>query len=259
MRLHALKDDNLTLNSDLKRLGLRASAVLLSQDVDSFRSDVTSHYLSEILAFCLDEAEFYQETARVIDAYLERLRASYGYVYGLEDAVTVLAEKATSRFLNGVFFDPTIEDDHRQEIFREQHDEKNLLSGVSAEALLDWCRQGDVQERLSMLSAAIYPFGKEPDGDGVVLSEQACAIIEAARDPCAILRNLSSSVQPSGWSGSLADIIAKRGQAFEVLLKHERPDIRAAAETQIAEIKRREEQERRYERESDRQHEQRFE
>ena len=259
MRLHALKDDNLTLNSDLKRLGLRASAVLLSQNVDSFRSDVTSHYLSEILAFCLDEAEFSQETARVIDAYLERLRASYGYVYGLGDAVTVLAEKATSRFLDGVFFDPTIEDDHRQEIFREQHDEKNLLSGVSAEALLDWCRQGDVQERLSMLSAAIYPFGKEPDGDGVVLSEQACAIIEAARNPRAILRNLSSSVQPSGWSGSLADIIAKRGQAFEVLLKHERPDIRAAAETQIAEIKRREEQERRYERESDRQHEQRFE
>jgi hypothetical protein len=57
----------------------------------------------------------------------------------------------------------------------------------------------------------------------------------------------------------LADIIAKRGQAFEVLLKHERPDIRAAAETQIAEIKRREEQERRYERENDRQREQRFE
>ena len=261
MRLHALKDDNLTLNSDLKELGLRASAVLLSQDVDSFRSDVTSHYLSEVLAPCLDETEFPEKTARVIDACLERLRASYGYVYGLEDAITVLAGKATSRFLDGIFFDPTLEDNHRQEVFREQHDEKNLLSGVSAEALLDWCWQGDFdfQERLSMLSAAIFPFEKEPDGDGVVLSEQACAIIEAARNPCAILRNLSSSVQPSGWSGSLADIIAKRGQAFEVLLKHERPDIRAAAETQIAEIKKQEEQSRRYERESDRQREQRFE
>lgn len=176
-------------------------------------------------------------------------------------SVAVLAEKATFRFLNGIFFGPSLEEHHRQEVSREQRDEKNLLSGVSAETLLDWCRQGDCdfQGRLSMLSAAIYPFEKEPDGDGVVLSEQACAIIEAARDPCAILRDLCSSVQPSGWSGSLADIIAKRCQAFETLLKHERSDIRAAAETQIAEIKKREEQERRYERESDRQREQRFE
>ena len=261
MRLHALKDDNLTLNSDLKRLGLRTSATLMRQDADSYQNDLTSHYLSEVLASCLEEVEFPEETARVIDAYLEQLRASYGYVYGLEEAVTVLAEKATSRFLDGVFFDPILEEHHRQGVFREQHDEKNLLSGVSAQALLDWCRQGDfqVQERLSMLSGAIYPFEKEPDGDGVVLSEQARAIIEEAQDPSVILRNLCSSVQPSGWSGSLADIVAKRGQAFEVLLKHERPDIRAAAETQIAEIKRREEQERRYERESDRQREQRFE
>ena len=231
MRLHAPKDDNLTLNSDLKRLGLRTSATLMSQDADSYQNDLTSHYLSEVLASCLEEVEFPEETARVIDAYLEQLRASYGYVYGLEEAVTVLAEKATSRFLDAVFFDPTLDDDHRQEVFREQHDEKNLLSGVATEALLSWCQQGDFQERLSMLSGAVYPFEKEPDGDGVVLSEQACAIIEAARDPYAILRNLCSSVQPSGWSGSLADIIAKRGQAFEVLLKHERPDIRAAAET----------------------------
>ena len=261
IRLHALKDDNLTLNSDLKGLGLRASAVLLSQDVDSFRSDVTSHYLSEVLASCLDETEFPEKTARVIDAYLERLRASYGYVYGLEDAVTVLAEKATVRFLDGVFFDPTLEDDHRQEIFREQHDEKNLLSGVSAETLLDWCRQGDCdfQERLSMLSAAIYPFEKEPDSDGVVLSEQARAIIEEAQDPFAILRNLCSSVRPSGWSGSLADIIAKRRQAFETLLKHDRPNIRDAAAPRIAEMKEWEEQERRYEQTRDRQYEQRFE
>ena len=259
LRLHAPKDDNLTLNSDLKRLGLRTSATLMSQDADSYQNDLTSHYLSEVLASCLEEVEFPEETARVIDAYLEQLRASYGYVYGLEEAVTVLAEKATSRFLDAVFFDPTLDDDHRQGVFREQHDEKNLLSGVATEALLSWCQQGDFQERLSMLSGAVYPFEKEPDGDGVVLSEQACAIIEAARDPYAILRNLCSSVQPSGWSGSLADIIAKRGQAFEVLLKHERSDVREAAAAQIAEIKRREEEVRLYERESDRPREQRFE
>ena len=237
IRQHALKDDDLTLNSDLKRLGLLASAVLLSQDVDSFRGDVTSHYLSEILTSCLDEAEFPQETDRVIDVLIKQLTASYGYVYGLEDAVTVVAEKVTPQFLDGVFFNSTLSADHRQEVFSEQRDEKNLLSGVPSEKLLAWCRRGDFQERLSMLSEAVCPFEKEPDGDGVVLSEQTHAIIEAAQEPSAVLRKLCSSVCPSGWSGSRADIIAERRQAFETLLEHERSEIRIAAGTQIAEIK----------------------
>ena len=259
IRLHALKDDDLTLHSDLKKLGLGASAVLLSQDVESFRSDVTSHYLSEILASCLDEIDFPEETACVVDAFIKQLTASYGYAYGFEDAATVLAEKATFQFLDGVFFNSTLEEHHRQEVFSEQRDEKNLLSGVSSEKLLAWCRQDDFQERLSMLSKAVYPFEKEPNGGGVVLSKQARTTIEAAQEPSTVLGILCSSVCPSSWSGSRADIIAERRQAFGTLLKHERPDIRAAAETQIAEIKSREEQERRYEQERDRQREQRFE
>ena len=260
MRPHVLKERKLALGPELKRVGLLASAALLRTTRRIRIRESTARYMSEVLASCLDETDFPEETNEVFDAYFARLRALHVEV-AVMTSVAVLAEKATFRFLNGIFFDPSLEEHHRQEVFREQRDEKNLLSGVSAETLLDWCRQGDCdfQGRLSMLSAAIYPFEKEPDGDGVVLSEQACAIIEAARDPCAILRDLCSSVQPSGWSGSLADIIAKRCQAFETLLKHERSDIRAAAETQIAEIKKREEQERRYERESDRQREQRFE
>ena len=110
-----------------------------------------------------------------------------------------------------------------------------------------------------MISGAIYPFKKEPEGDGVVLSEQACAIVEAAQNPSLVLRNLCPSVRPSSWLGSLADIIAHRRQALETLLEHDRPDIRVAATTQIAEIKRWEAQERQREQAMDRQREQRFE
>ena len=259
IRLDALKDDGLTLSFDLKRVGLLTCAALLRHDADYADSGMTDYRLSGVLASCLNEAEFPKETNEVFNAYFAQVRASYGFLYGLDNSVAILAEKTTARFLDGVFFDTTLEEHHRQEVFSEQHDGKNPLSGVSAEALLDWCRQGDFQERLVMISEAIYPFEKEPDGDGAVLSEQACAIIEAAQNPSTVMRNLRSSVQPSGWSGNLSDVIAKRCQAFEALLEHDRPDIRTAAETQIAEIKKREEQERRYEQESDRQREQRFE
>ena len=258
MRLHVLKEDaNHALGPDLKRVGLQTCAALLRHDANY--NDVTDYHLSEVLSSCLDEAEFPQEIGEVFDAYLERLRTSYGYDGGLNNAVAVLAEKTPFRFLDGVFFDPDLEDDHRHGIFREQHDERNSLSGVCVRVLLDWCRRGNFQERLAMISEAVYPFVKEPDGDGIVLSEQAHAIVEATQVPSTVLRNLTSFVQPSSWSGSLADIIAHRRQALETLLEHDRPGIRAAAATHIAEIKRWEAQERQREQAMDRQREQRFE
>ena len=258
MRLHVLKEDaNHTLGPDLKRVGLQTCAALLRHDANY--NDVTDYYLSEVLSSCLDEAEFPQEIGEVFDAYLERLRASYGYVGGLKNTVAVLAEKTPFRFLDGVFFAPALEDAHRHGVFREQRDERNSLSGVCVKVLLDWCRRGNFQERLVMISAAVYPFAKEPDGDGIVLSEQAHAILEGTQAPSTVLRNLSSFVQPSSWSGSLADLIEKRCQAFETLRRHDRSNIRVAATTRIAEIKRWEAQERQREQAMDRQREQRFE
>ncbi len=110
-----------------------------------------------------------------------------------------------------------------------------------------------------MISKAIYPFEIEPEGEGIVLSEQARAIINETQDPSPVLVNLSASVLPSVSWGSLADIIAKRRQAFERLLKHDRSDIRDAASRQIEQIKKQEVQVRRSERAEDKLREQSFE
>ncbi len=258
MRLHVLKDGNFTLGPDLKRVGLLASAVLLRHRANYHDGGSTDYHLSRVLRSCMDEVEFPEETSEVFDAYLTRLRASYGYMGSIEKAVAVLAEKTTFRFLDGIFLDAAFKD-YRHTIFRVGRDEENPLSGVSVTTLLDWCRQDDFQGRLTMISEAIYPFEKEPEGDGVVLSEQAYAIIDATQDPSTVLRNFRSSARPNGWSGSLANIIAKRGQTFKTLLEHDRSDIRDAAEAAIAQINQWEAQERRYERLRDEQREQRFE
>ena len=261
MRLYSLKDNESTLSPDLKRFGLHTSATLLRHAARPYDGSSAYYDLSVVLASCLDEAAFPEEIDDIFATYLKCLKAWSGQIHGIEEAVVVLAEKATFRFLDTVFYGPGIEGVHRDGVFHGIFDEKNPLSGVCAEKLLAWCWQGsDFQERLVMISEAIYPFEKGPDSDGVIsLSEQARTIIEEAQDPSAILRNLCPSVRPSSWLGSLADIIAKRRQASETLLKHDRPDIHAAAVTHIAELKRREEQERRYEQTRDRQREQRFE
>ncbi len=134
-RLHVLKDDKSTLGPDLKRVGLVASAALLRQTADYHDSGMMDHNLSEVLKSCMDEAEYPEETNNVFGAFFDRLKASHGYVGRIKQAVSVLAEKGTFRFLEGIFFDPAIEDYHRVGVFKERQDQTNLLSNVS------WQRQ----------------------------------------------------------------------------------------------------------------------
>lgn len=251
-RLNILEQEKIPLSSDLKRLGLIASAALLLYNPN--QSD--SHLLSEVLKFCMDETEFPKETSDVFDAYSACLRKSYGYGSVTKVIETVLAEKATFRFLDLIFFDPAQKDYRYLKISNEHY---CPLSNVNIATLFNWCRQGNFQERLSMISEAIYPFEEETESDSVVLSEQAHAILDATKDPLTVLRNFSAFVHPDVWSGSAADIIAKRCQAFEVLLKHNRSDIRNMAATQISQIKESEESMRQHERAYYKQSEQRFE
>ena len=257
LRLRTLNEHGITLSPALKRVGLLAFAAMLQ---GTTIRDSNDYRLPDVLAFCLDETELPEETDAVFHEFLARVRGSVVWVAVLETSAAALAEEATFRFLDGMFLDPDLTPAHRRRVFAEGDYRKSPLSGVRVGALLDWCRQGDFQARLVMISEAIYPFEERQEGNRVVLSEQAHAIIDASQDPSTVLRNLGfSACRPSGGWGSLADIIAKRRRAFETLLEHDRPDVRAAAAVQIAEIKNREEHQRRYEQESDRQYEQRFE
>ena len=251
-RLDILEQEKISLSSDLKKIGLVASAALLRHKSDQ----CDSYLLSEVLKSCMDETEFPKETSDVFDAYSTCLKKSYGYGSEIKVIETVLAEKATFRFLDLIFFDPGQKDYYYRKISNEDY---RPLSNVNIATLFNWCRQGNFQERLSMISEAIYPFEEETESDSVVLSEQAHAILDATKDPLTVLRNFSAFVHPDVWSGSAADIIAKRCQAFEVLLKHNRSDIRNMAATQISQIKESEESTRQHERAYYKQSEQRFE
>ena len=259
MRMYLLKEDNRTLSPELKRVGLTASAALLRDHSSFHDSGSTDYHLSEFLKSCTDEAEFLGETNTVFDAYLFRLRESPASTFFIEKTVKVLAENATARFLDRVFLDPTLRDHHRLGILREQSNLTNPLSNVSIARLFNWCRNGDFQERLIMISEALFPFKEGPEGKGVVFSDQALAILEETQDPVAVFGNFAFYAGPNSWSGSRADVIAERCRPFETLAEHPRPNIRRAAQQVVAWIKKLEAQERDRERAEDEQREQRFE
>ena len=210
----------------------------------------------------MDEIQFPEDSNEVLEAYFLKLKASSGYLGTIEKVVPILAENATFGFLDGIFLDPALDDHRRNMVFREMSHKKNPLYNVDASKLLTWCRKDDIQERLGMVAQAIYPFVEEQERDKTKFTEQALAIIESTQDPLEILRVLSRSVRPNGWSGSRANIIANRRHAFETLLEHDRSDIRAAAKTRITQLVQWEQQECQYEQAYEqrrREHEQRFE
>ena len=257
MRLEALKEDGRTLDSDLKRVGLRASAKLLRGNSGYYRGS-TGHDLAAVIISCMDEAEFPEESENVTNAFFARIKAPRS-LGRLHIAISALAEKVPFRFLDGVFFDPGLEMCHRREIFGEQRHGKNPLSNIEPTTLLAWCRNGNVQERLSMISEAIYPFADNMEGNGVVFSKQAHAVMEATDDASKVLGNFALSIQPMSCSGSLVSIIAARREPFEALSNHVRSDIRSAVATLVPQICDKENSERRKEQAEDEQRNQRFE
>ncbi len=262
MRLHGLKNEQQTLSPVIRSLGLAASAAQLRSAANVHYGPMHEHHLSKIIECCMDEIQFPEDSNEVLEAYFLKLKASSGYLGTIEKVVPILAENATFGFLDGIFLDPALDDHRRNMVFREMSHKKNPLYNVGASKLLTWCRKDDIQERLGMVAQAIYPFVEEQERDKTKFTEQALAIIESTQDPLEILRVLSRSVRPNGWSGSRANIIANRRHAFETLLEHDRSDIRAAAKTRITQLVQWEQQECQYEQAYEqrrREHEQRFE
>lgn len=258
MRIRGFKKDRLGFGPDLKEIGILASAAIL-RDAPHQHGGITDRHLAAVLDFCLDDTEFPEETAEVFDAFLARVAATYGTTGGLHGATAVLAEKVPARFLDGIFLNPTFQPTHRRELFSERHQRANSLERVGIPALMTWCHQGNFQERLAMLAQAVHPFANDADDEGIVFSDLAHAIIDSTRDPATVLASFANSIRPSGRSGSLANIIARRRRPFELLFGHEREDVRTSAAKLVPQIRDAEERERQRERAEDQERDQRFE
>ena len=258
MRIRISNVAELGMGPELKRLGLAASAAIL-RDPEYRHDQSARRHLPRVLDFCLDESECPEETAEAMDALLARVNSPSAIVSGLRAAATILAERMPFRFLDGVCLDPAFKAHNRRRLFAEGHGETTILAGLDSATMIEWCRQGDYQSRLTALSEVIQPFATEDQPDEVVFSAQAHTLLDAAQDPSPVLNHFASSIRPQGWSGSLAAIIASRCRAFEALLQDDRPDVRSAAQDLIPRIRDWEGQERRRESGENRQLNQRFE
>jgi hypothetical protein len=93
----------------------------------------------------------------------------------------------------------------------------------------------------------------------VVLSEHIKSILGAAKDKLTIVEIIFKDVWPSGWSGSLADILEARSKAFAELVEYPNPEVRTLARAKLAILEKSIRKEREREAEEHNEREQRFE
>ena len=247
-----------SFGEDLSRVGLLAAARYL-RSYDGYGGADKDNGIRRVLNCSMNNASLTPEIDDLFQAFFVAIRTSYGYIGDLEETTQALIAKAPHTFLDRVFLGDELDDDERAGLFAERHWEGNILSGLHPSILLDWCSQGEFRARLALISEAIYPLTKGSENGDIELSDQARALLDASPDASQTLTHFARSVHPSGSSGSLANIIARRRRPFELLLCHEREDVRTTAAKLVPQIRDAAERERERERAEDQERDQRFE
>ena len=252
-------DPRFSFGEDLSRVGLLAAARYL-RSCNGHGGTFTDKNVRRVLTCSMNGASLASEIDDLLEAFFVAVKTRHGYIGDLEETAGFLISKAPHRFLDRVFLGEELGDQERDNLFSEQHRQRNLLSRLPPSILLDWCRQGEFGTRLGMISKAIYPFAKDSQNGDIVFSVQAHAILDASLDALETLTHFADFIHPlASWSGSLANIIAARRHPFELLLENERADVRCAAKKLISQIKNEENRVRDRERAGDQERDQRFE
>ena len=242
----------------LSRVGLLAASHYL-RNYDGHGGADRDNSIRRVLNCSLSYPSLAPEIDDLFQAFFAAVRTNYGCVGDLEETAQALIAKAPHTFLDRAFFGDELNDSERAGLFAERHWEGNLLSRLHPLILLDWCGHGEFLGRLALISDAIYPFTTGSANNDIEFSDQANALLDASPDASETLTRFARCVRPSGWSGSLANIIARRRRPFELLRGHEREDVRVTAEKLIARIRDAEDEVRERERVEDQERDQRFE
>lgn len=134
----------------------------------------------------------------------------------------------------------------------------NPADAISCETLVAWC-EGDRARRYP-LAASIITFARRPEANSPqVWSEQANALLANAPEPAGVLAQLVKRFRPMSWSGSRAALMEANAQLLNSLEPHTASSLLPFVTEARAQLAREIAEERKWETEHDRAHDERFE
>ena len=178
------------------------------------RSDqMLDHDLAILASTCLVGEEGKAVVVRVASRLLEVSSTDLDALYLYSEFMRTLFKMQPAASLDA-FLGPrgSVLQHHRMECLGSDWDDLggSPVDTVPPNALLDWCARtpGTNHE----LAASCISYARiATDGDGLAWTDTALAVLDQAPDKVAVLRRFIARFRPtSGWSGSLAEIIATR-------------------------------------------------
>lgn len=192
-------------------------------------SDMRDHWLGEIASVCLSG----QQAEPAVRRICRRIKGKFAdhslYSFNASHLLQTLFEAQPNAAL-----DEFLIDDQTANPFRDFDDFDDFgtsrgspLKSVGIETLEQWAMINP-QIRIPRLVNSITLFtsqGESEEGWSPIFLR----LLELAPEKRSFLENVNHRLHPTGWSGSLADILDKRRTLVEQFIQHSNPIIRAWA------------------------------
>lgn len=258
LRLHDKKATDDILGPELCQVGLRAAIQVIQKD-SKVHVGLVDEFMESIVAAALEYDKHGRHKDQWLDAVFSAVVKHYGYMDDYRKTIQKTLALIPEAFLSRLFAD--FEDQRCMRLFlmRDGISDTPLLSGVEIETLIDWCSSNDDPRLWALVPQGLELWVKISDTSGTVLNENAVKFLEAAPEPSLVLESFAELTSPTSWSGSLANILQSRAEAFSELIEHEREEISSVAKKIHDRLMLMIESQRHREQQADRKGEQRFE
>lgn len=215
MRLYILRTDRAPVDNETLTLGreLLAACTFTEQD-DNF-----DYHLGEVGRVCLVGPDAAQDARKLCEKFTEALQGD-GPAWRYDHVAKAIFELQPEVALD-VFFRKT-DNWGRSALFRIMVMErgKSPVNLVSREILLAWADQ-DAKARYPWLAGEIRLLDKPEEAQvGLRWSSIARYLLEHATDRKAVLNAFGWHLEPTSWSGSLADVLTPYVPPIQELLSH---------------------------------------
>jgi len=239
MRFFTDKGSNYSPSNELRSVGRLAILKLLSMHRDEI-SRRQSHGMDRVIEECLSDPATENEIRDIVSLLCDGVETYRLYGFELENIIAHLVKNYPEYVLDRVFIDSENSEQLVYLLFKDRVNRSSSpLNLAPIERVLDWCN--GKQDKIQKVAGAVStytPLEKESqtldNPKKVALSTHITSLLDAAEDKVAIVETIFSRTFPSGWSGSLADILEVRSKAFAELLTQDSPEVQKIAKAKLS-------------------------
>lgn len=234
MRFHGSKDSLQDHSGELTSVARNALLLFTFPDVERGRNNNLDHELARIARTTLNGQEGASTAVELCRHIAKAISDNRIYAVDYHDLLNALARTQPFLFLDMIIGDDGIKDYQRRGMFGDHFRRRsNPVDQISDDDIVSWC-DDKPEDRYPLIASVIQPFSESEETGGPAWNPIVYSIFAKTQNLNNVLKHLARAIWPSGWSGSLADILQKRAVLFQNLFQHENEEIRSWANNQYS-------------------------